>query len=555
VPPRRLSIPVRGVSDTTGFIDQAGDLNPPDVLRNFRIYDGLTNRARGGMRPTLLRLWDTPLGNGPIQALCKVNRPSVSTGYVLGDSEEMALGSTNGTTNLTGNHWALDQVPSLEWAGLLQSTAAVAPPSPQVNAECLTPNGEILVVAGSAKNGAYLELKVRGIDPATGATLWTYTYSDGAADWYVTAVCASNDWVFVCTRGEVFVLWAHGTNKGLLAQRSTCNGWADITTGCGIHVATAGGGQFTTTHLTVSFYGSSRPGTIVGGTLADGSTLGTTISVGLYASHFRSGIMRFRVAAYPGDNPAPPPTYTVLTQITFGTQLSSSDPRYEAAHGYYRISEQSRNSPHGCYPTDLDVHPTLGTVLFSRTNQGWGPTDAWRPTGTDGRPFITLVKLTGDGETQWEMDPGSNTGDGTTGSGYYLGHPHFNDINDPTFVACCFGNSGECWIGGKKTALAGFSVFRVSANGGTEFGQNVMDATRSVRKEAMRVDPSDGNLIVGGDRNTGWEGASGDNAHLWKVNADTGDIVWAWDIGEAVSALALAVSSAGKMYYGTDYAP
>lgn len=557
MPLRRQLIPMRGVSDATAFIDQPGDVNPPEVLRNFIVGDPLTKRARGGMRPTLRRLFAAPLGNGPIQGLCKVNRPSVSTGFVLGDATALGAGASNGATTLVGNTWGMDSVPSLEWGVTLDATAVVAAPSPQMNASCRTPDETLQIIAGSAQNGTYLELKVRAINPSTGATVWTYTYSDAAKSWYVTAVHATNQWVFVYTRNEIHVLWAKDPYTGAgfagqRAQRHDFNSWSDVAIGGGTHTETRAGGfgTITTTYLTAAFYGTSRAGTIVGGTLSSGEILGTAIDVGLFASHFRTGLMRFTVAGYPATGPYSV-SMTVLAQVTYGVQLAASDPRYESAHGYYRVSEQSICSPHGCYITDVDV-ASDGSVVFSRTNQGWGPTASWRPTGFT-RPNITLVRLGPGGSTTWEMDAGAIRGTGT-GSGYYAGHPHYNDINDPTFTACCFGASGEAYIGGKKND-AGYSLLRVSQAGGVEGGVNVMDATRSVRKEALTLDPSDGNVLVGGDRNQGWDGSGGTAyAHLWKVNAATLEIVWSWDIGKAVSALAVSAFAGGRIVYGTDYA-
>lgn len=532
-------------------------------MRNMRSSETGTGRRRLSTRPGHSRYFPGAVGLGPVVEQVSVNRPSVSTGYKLGETADPGAGSSVLGTALAGNVFALDQVPSMNWSATLEADSVVSAPSPQVNACCFTPDGTMAIVAGSALNPTYRQLKVRAINTTTGATVWTYTFSEGSNDWYVTAVCATNDFVFVCTRNEFHMLWLRdpypGANyAGKLGRRQICNGWSQVVTACGVHsqqeTTTGPLGTTTTTvwYLTVAFYGTSEPGTIHGGTLLSGEVLGTTIEAGITASHFRTGVMRMRISPFPVV-PSPylhPPAIDSIyaLQVPFGRQLESTDPRYEGRHDYFRVSEQSLASPHGCYITAMAVLSD-GAVVCTRTNQGWGPTTAWRPDGTDnGRPMISVFKIDRLGSMVWEQDPGSVVGDGT-GNGAYAGHPHYNDINNPTFKAVARSALDAVAIAGRQND-ATKSVAVLTSTGLIEWDANLMDATRSVR--ALEFDPTDGNLIAAGDRNTSWDDSGGDEANLWKLQAADGSVAWHYDLNAAVSALAVAASSDGTIVFGTD---
>ncbi len=251
----------------------------------------------------------------------------------------------------------------------------------------------------------------------------------------------------------------------------------------------------------------------------------------------------------------------IVRRIAFGTQLALTDPGSEYAsganglpHNYYRFADQSVQRPHGCVVTDMAVGAD-GSVVVTRSNQGWGPNATpWRPGATGGSytppvPDVTITKINRDGVTVFEIDPGSNKFDGL-GAGYN-GTPHYNDINAPTFRAVAIDANGAVYAAGYQNP-SGYSVARISSTGGVDWRKNVVNAGAAVSLSAIAVDPTDGNLIVCTPYNAGWDGATR-SAHIFKLAASDGRIIWNFTATPGVAALAVAVSRTGRIAFGTDY--
>jgi hypothetical protein len=72
----RLPFPFMGVNKGKATVDQP-PLTVPD-MKNVRVYDILGNRARGGQRPGLNKLYTDQIAGtaGPIVAICSVTTVS-----------------------------------------------------------------------------------------------------------------------------------------------------------------------------------------------------------------------------------------------------------------------------------------------------------------------------------------------------------------------------------------------------------------------------------------------------------------------------------------------
>lgn len=558
---RPVPFPTRGATNATAFIDGKPGFAPVENLRNVRAFVPGSDRPTGGTRAGLVEVF-TQLGSGPVQGFCSVNRQSISSGFTLGDPVDCGSGVSHSAVAPSGNLWVLDGVPSVLWTHTLTDTIASGLPYPKVTASAFTQDGTILVIAHSEinVNGKQM-VKVRAIRMSDRSTLWTVTYNDaGTTDKAVRRVVCSSKFAFICASTNILAV--HLTT-GVLYEPSTCNGWAYEIRGAGVF--TSG----TTEYLMVAFDGSrvgSNPGDMVGGgthslpTSVDGSYSG------LFASQFRAGIMKFRIYANDTQGPFPPGhplTRTNLdgSALVFGTQLASGAPgtEYGAPHNYFRVWEHSAGAPRGCIIGDMAVGSD-GTCVCVRCNQGWGPAAfPWRPgcpdVGPQG-PDISVFKVRSNGTMQWEQYTGVDV-QGGLGSGYYndgTDHFHYNDITNPTLRAVAMDAAGAVYVAGFQNP-SGFSLHRLSTNGSIDWYSNVVQAGYYVADGGLRIDPTDGNLIVTAQRTSGWDGGTYP-AHVFKVASSTGRIIWAFDAaGVDVPGLCVAVSGQGKIALGTEYVP
>ena len=68
----KLRFPFKGIDKGRAACEQPGETSPD--LNNVRPYDTLDNRARGGQRPGLDKLYSQQIGSevAPIVAICSV---------------------------------------------------------------------------------------------------------------------------------------------------------------------------------------------------------------------------------------------------------------------------------------------------------------------------------------------------------------------------------------------------------------------------------------------------------------------------------------------------
>ncbi len=537
MPGQKVQIPSLGVADNTAYAKKPELFADPRNMLNAWLWDTAEGRRRLGTRAGLERLVASPIGTGEVQALLSVNRPSV-TGWQLGTGTVISGDAKAGGVN-TGHVFALDGVPSIEWNHTFDVTDD-GPEFHDVNASKVTPDKTQVIEACnflSTSTGRY-KCRVRCLSASTGATVWTHEIADGT-DRYCRSLTTDGVFVFVCTNKYVRVLLL---STGALAQEFNLNAWSYETVECGYY--SSGGRRY----LLIAFIGSVAAGTRTGGGL---------IVAGRAARDFRSGVMLCQINDPPSSGP-----YVPLVQVRFGIGLASSDPLYEADHRYLRFSEVPSRAGHGTMPNGLRVYAD-GSFVVIHNNQGWGPTEdaVYRPDPTQngGQGYKSVSRFTVDGALLWETDAAQSVTNDAAGEGSSFGSPHFNDILNPTWTAIELDAAGNVYVAGaRNTTGTGYSVYALDSDGVFLWRSNVMSAntgsyatTKRVRRNAIAIDESDGNLLLAGDRNSDWDTASGTNAHAWKLSVNDGSVLWAWDFGTAASCSTISAGS-GRIFLGTE---
>lgn len=556
----RLPLPIKGVSDASAYIDTPGVFVPLSGLRNVLPHAPTKDRQQIGTRPGLRRSFSGRIGAGPVMSLRSINRPSISTGFNLGNSSDIA-GTSLVSQSLLGQVWKLDSVPSMAWKYYADVTGDGGPVANVVNAVAFSRDGTKAIFATNYTKAGYTKSLIVCVDAETGIDLWDHEIEEVSIHRFVNTVRCGTNYVFVATNQYVRVL---ELSTGALVEENDLGGWSTEVVDTGIafiETINAFGQRITTETLFVVFTGStaltSPTNTLNGGTMPDGTVTSTPLIIDIpsAARDFRSGVMKFSI-----DNSSPHPP-TILTRVTFGTQIATTAPNAEksmARHGYWRFSEHGRNTPYGCTPTAMAVQED-GTILVIRCNQGWGPTSAFRPSPqlNGGKPFLSALKIDPTGALLWESDEaGSITNDGF-GEGYYSPVFHYNDIKNPTFLACAMDDDGYAIVAGRVNA-GGWNVAILDPDGFRIAEAVTAAGSSTVREGCAAVDSHDGNFIVGGDRTSLWKVAFDDvstvgtNAHLWKINARSGRVVWGFDLLEPVSALSVACAD-GEVLFGSDY--
>lgn len=516
-----LIFPRGGVSTEAAFIDQPGDTCVPGASKNIRLYDRSKKRPRGGSRGGWSPLLAGSIGTGMVQALISVNRAS-TTGYNLGTASDI-VGTAKSGTHGTGNGTLLDEVPSVERMIYDDTSDDGGPATSDIVASCFSADKTLFFTATNYTNGTNYKSRIKCWNASTGALVWSNTISEVGVDRFTNTICASS-WLLLVSGGKSTGVGTVRTIKitdgTLMGSDFTFNGWAYEAIEAGTYGS--GSGEY----ALLAFYGSAAAGTTVGG----------AIDPGFIALNFRSGVMRCRIIQ---------PTETgpfgfYLTQVSFaGIGLASTDPLYEANHRTMRISEIAANDGHGAVIESLAVGPT-GAFAYTRSNQGYGR-DATLTPATSGLPYVSVAAHAADGTLVWQNNVAESVTDIAGPYGY-------NDLNDPTLVAIAIDAVGNVYVGGRNNS-AGYSVYSLTNEGAFRWRCNI---GVQVRQACLRVDPFDGNILVGGDRNNLWEGAAGNSANAWKISANDGSILWGWDFNSAVSTSSVAAGG-GRLFLGTEY--
>lgn len=565
---KRLAIPIRGASNATAFIEDPGDTAPVEILSNARVFDVAEGRARGSVRESLERVFPGTIGSGDVQALKAISLSSQTTGYNLGDQTLLTSGTSKATAFHSGNFWRLDAIPSVEIKYTVDVTGDGGPAAQAVNAVCYSRDGTKVFASCNYLVAFEGRAQVNCYDCASNNLLWSHTIKETGENRFVNTIVAGNEYLFVCTNKYVRCIRID-TGAAVGSTEYDLNGWSSETIEAAVvdeEVADPITAEtITVERLYVGFDGATAAGTRTGGGLID---------AGIYAANFRAGVMKIGVTKIV-DLPGVGPGYPGINIVPWSTGLSNSDPFYEATHRYFRVADKTAAKGFGCQIKALRATPD-GGVVVARTNQGWGPTSAYRPSPTEaspdsagvptGNPFVSVFKISAAGVLEWENNSAESITNDGSGQGAYALHPHFNDIITPSFEAIAVSDNGSIFVAGRQNHL-GYSVYCLESTGSPRWRANVVPAGigSQVFQAAAAVDPNDGNIWLGGVRNNAWDGSDPDgggpmtpqDAHLFKLDALTGINVGSFNLNGAVSALAVAVNTSelykGKIAYGTDF--
>lgn len=531
--PQRIVLPIGGAASPSAYRDQPARYCPPETLRNVRPNDTAKDRPRLGTTPGIVKVFNQQFGDGNfIQAIETVSRATVIAGYHLGDASRI-LGRSVLADPLAGQVFEFQpgQSPALEWFALVDVTSAGGPDPLSVSAIGRHPDTDLVVVGTDAYNDtASATDTVASVIAYNryGEQVWATRISRAGVNVFINTVEVTRLYTLVCANERVYAL---RNDTGAIVENTDCNGWADETIEARRYRDTNG-----VEYLYVLFNGKTT-----GVTAGTPSTNNVTVTAGFYAKCFRSGVMKFLIAS---DNYTTSP---VFTQVQWGRQLASTDSYYEAAHGYFRISENSEVRPRGAIVNALAVDLS-GNCYIGRCNCGGGPTAAFTPSLLEARP-ITVCKVSVAGTMLWESDTDSIVRVGSQSV--------YNDIPtaggmDPSINAVAVDSTnGLVYAGGAPNAATG-CVFQLNAADGSPTWAATLEPTigppnQSIRQAALAVDPTDGNLIVGGDNSDDWTGSLGVHAHLWKLNHIDGSIVWTENLADTVSTTGVVVFSDGRM--------
>lgn len=573
---RRLLPPMRGITDTQPCIDQPGDACPPAGMLNMRPRDQGTGRRRLGKRPPAAYTFTTQMGGGlPVQALATVPQ---STAADVGPAEIVTAGTSKESGLFRGQCVLLDRDWTIKAAfdDNRDDPAVADPPAGYggygaFNA-CWDPDtvniGFFLTIT---KNTTLTTQDVwivglNRIDADTGTVTHqgymvdadpgysTPLPGSGQGDLFPNQMVCAYGYLYVCAGTYIYVFDA----DDLTYRARIRNSWCDEIQG--IKPVEIEGVDC----LLVLLTGSSA---ISGPVVVD-----STSPAEAFGQFVRTG-----VCVYIRDDSTYLRGPIVMPQ---GTQ--NGDGAYEL-HRYFRPSEYSVQRPRGCiaYAFDCD---SAGNVYLGRTNQGFGYSpilnSSHRPDGGLG-PYVSVAKATladfwdaltslstmpayiaPGGDTYgflWEQDTGSYRRVFTwNGATYYNDIPKIiganrdpgGDSDSPSVYALRYDEeTDQVYVGGRRPAPthAVPNVYALRGSDGTILWDT--DLKGLVQQNAIDVDPTTGNVVVGINRTDGWETAAGgtstDKIEVAELDYTDGHVVRTFDLSDAVNQNAYATTAAG----------
>lgn len=548
--PRIPAIPPwKGASNNSSFWSTGQPFAPASALLNVIPFDATKDRPRIGVRPGTDQYFPGTWGGGSrIQGMGVVSRGRTATGYTLGTSTDLPTtdGAAHTQAAIAGNvwkfapNWGLSKYTyeDVTAAGPYADTGDSGADDTSVNAVAISPDGTKIIIGESynVTGDPDRVARITCLNATTLALIWTARMSDNNIHRFVNAIACNAEWVFVCTNHfiRIFKL-SDGSNPSVGSAVSGMNSWSSEAIDCAV---TSDGNS-----LLVLFYG-----TTIGTTLDSG----IEVTDGIYAAHFRSGVMKFTIATQAQLTDG---TYTkVLNQTTLSPQLENTEDYYEAPggdntkkHNYLRFSEQMPWGPRGCKPTAIALLPDGGFVV-THANAGWGPRGTagagyYPPDGSPG--FWNISAFTAAGVFIWKYD-----GDSLHTEAGFGGF--FNDIGNPTAIDVATDTEGNVYVCGRRTKPIG------DADGFTcialdRYGDFLWTFDLGATMRTVSVMETSQNVIIGGDRDDSWEGSPGGttNAHLFEMNKLDGSIIRYADLGN-VSVLGTAPMDGDSLAFVTD---
>lgn len=549
-PLRPVILPIRGVANNTAYIDTPSQFAPPDSMRNARPFDTATDRPRIAKRPGLESIVQLPGVTGRVQAVTAVTLSSVITGYRIGTCSQPTDGTSVEAIAPAGNFFRLDSAPSTAAMGYMDLTASGTndgPSNNSIHSVAWHSDGERYAVASNyTDSGTSLGVTRISMYHKDTGLIWTQKLNHASRSMFNNAIRFSQNFLIADQVEKLVVL---SLTTGAQVWNTDLAGWSDEVIEFGIY------NDAGTEYVLAMFLGSGRPGTTLEG------QIGVTGTSTYQSQHFRSGVMKLRISAT-GD----------LSGVVYGPQLDSSlgapgnrHYYYEARHNYHRFSEHTAAYPHGCQPTAMRVGPD-GSVFYLRCNKGWGPRPTFTPNLQANR--ITICKIGPSGALEWETDDESileTVSFGADGSYQCDIHPPSGPSAYPTLQALAVDANGDIYVAGRVNG-AGYSCMKIRGADGqvlwrTRLSDPASATTQTVYQAAICIDPTDNNPVVGLHRNALWysqrtpsvvvAGGSSRNAQLVKLDANSGNSVWDFDLGAAnAHVYAVDVNQFGEVLYG-----
>ena len=552
MPNRRIEAPYLGASDNPAFLATMAGTCPPTRLLNVVPITGAKGRRQIGLRPGARKAFSQRMGGGgAVQALGAVSRARIVTGLrAVAETPLSGQGRSIGAGPLVGQVWGLEAnygmyLRRYEDVSAGGEYADTGPDDPSVVACDMPPTVQRIVYASNYVDGSgKLVARVTCIDSRSGERYWSHKIARPMSDAFVNMLSCTDERVFIATNQFVRVLDLLSGTAPASELEFNCGGWSDEV----VAVRPVPDGSA----VLIAFRGSS-----VGVTLRSGAVA----SAGRQASMWRSGVMRATVQPFGSFAP--------LVRSNLGAQLPLADRYYEgpepyAPHGYTRFSEclpgagpdtpLATRRPRGRWPTGLAVFDD-GSFVVSHTNTGWGPSgDATHvhPTkpGNDysppGGPYTSLSLFDAGGRLVYSWDAPSIQE--LKADGFYSDIPNPGSDQLPSLNAVAASN-GFIVAGGRRNATVPANLF-VFTREGVPVG--AIDLGSTVAENGLAFSKADGTLLAAGFRSDGWPGADGDFANLWAIDAETGQIVKALDLGADVSALSVCSAANGRIVFTTD---
>jgi hypothetical protein len=570
---KRLSPPLRGITDAQPFFDTPGDACPPGGMENMRPEQVGTGRARMAKRPPLVKTFSQQIGGGlSVQSLISVGKSvaaDVGPAAVVDDGTSRESGLFRGQALLLDRDWSIRAT-----FNDTRSDPAIPDPPTGIGGRgafncCWDPaNVAIGFYLTITKNNTLTtqDVFVAGlnrIDADTG-TVTHQAYMVDAEPGYSTPLPGTGQGdlfpnQMVCAQGSLWIcagVWIYQFDADDLTYLSrTRVTWADEVQGL----------VYARGYLWALITGSSA---ISGPVVVDSSSPAEA-----FGQFVRTGVIPYLIET---NSPA----LSALVQRVLPQGTQSGDGAYEL-HRYFRPSEYSVQRPRGCIAYSFDVD-SAGNVFIGRTNQGFGYSpllnSSHRPGGD--KPYVSVARVNLDafwsaagtlstipayiapgGTTYgfaWESDTTSYRRTFTWNGGTYQNDiPKIiagsrdpgGDSDAPSIYALKYDETTDCVFVGGRRPSPNQVVPNVYCLRGSD-GQILWDHDLKglVQQNAIDVDPTTGNCVVGILRTAGWETndetPSADKIELAELDYTDGRVVRTFDLTDAVNLNSFAVTDA-----------
>jgi len=607
-----VPIPFLGVSDATTFKGQPGTVTDPDNLLNVVPRNVANDRGQLATRPKAQVVSSVGAFTGSVQAIDSVPQSTGVSGVTLTDESTETTGVSIVSSDIRGQGVVIDPDASISlWVNDTRGTGFTAPPSGpggwgafMARWHATNPNVGYLATIARDTTVTTQNKVVCGLtrfDTSTGLITHSSYAVDAAAgyssplpsdppgpvqrDLFVNHLVQAGGYLFVAADEFVYCFSAE--------DLTYVNRYPMPWTG---EVQSLAGIDFDRNYLIVA--GTGNP-TVYGAVVADGGGAPTE----RFGEFYRTSLMAFRLnhASEATDSPLGSGG-DCLTQRGLPMGLASGDAGFEDARTF-RFSEWSLQRPRGClvYAIDAEVDPSGTIAVYCvRTNQGFGYDGAdasQRPDGSVPNVSVCKVILTRgfeagapismsvDAPTRyglsaevggWERDVGSLRRSFAWGSNTYqndipsitagLRNPHATD-NEPTLFAIKLDRTNRrVFCGGRSPSLSTSlpNLFCFDADTGALLWST--NTGGKIQQNAIAVDPTNGDVLVGIMRSAGFTQADGSTstaqAEMLRLEGESGLLLDTFDLTDTVlyngyvgawsmaGAYAVDVNSRGEVLVG-----